>query len=962
MKSLHRHRSVLTFLSLGVASSTLFSACGSPKIKDNRKADAARNTTTPRAPDKINDSFAVKTSVVAKKDARASPASNVTSTVGVVGAGEPVAAGGAISVIESRIVIKKPALEKEFLLQGSFASQNIVPMGNSLLSRVVHFKKRDGKLFLMESSEGNLISRDFEQNLVLASFPILEETETSISFDFNAGMSKLFLATDWYASDYDGSSYSPKYESAKVNESYLESATLDSENRLVIRQIAQLALSSEIPGVVSNETFEVKYFLSPYRPNPAFVPFNSPGFDRVGFFEANPIMDVAGNSIVRATKFADGKPIVFAISANTPARVRKAVEEGVLYWNQAFGETRIQTTIAPAGVTAANSEHNVIQWVDWKDAGSAYADAQIDPRTGETLHAQVYMTSAFDVGSRDEALSLLRQSGGSSATSRSMGTGPFAKSHSSRKNATSSIKSLQNHIALRGFEARTPCAFDAHSILAQGLEKLTVDGADDALVEKFALDTIRHVMAHEVGHVLGLRHNFAGSLAVSYTVKERDATFARYLAAEGQTPEGVVTTSSVMDYLSSPELVMNGDLISRGNSVREYDRKAIGILYRGENYSRAEMPAFCTDTQKDLTLDCLVWDTGSDFVAYAQHDAESELRLAPMRYLNKFVLAKTSDIGGTPTRVENVPLETDLHAGFVAFFESKLVRALSKGSSSLAVNRRFGALDSLNEKEREQANIEHLAKAMEREGSVSFLKTLPSQNFVTDSVAKVEQLLATTYSPGRTAARTFEFDAAEKEYILSRAKPYFEDMERRLVTERLYALAGGPNQEERLAEASGNAFVAPGPLVAARTQDMLLEAIVHVAERILLSSNGTLDEEVSLPAVVDPSTPVDANAQDVASSGPTKKTLSLPVWTYSESDRALAAALFKGALCTGRSSDSRWGVRARLALRKKLLERSESALGSAPALVTLDDASEAAYKWIAAEKANLDALDPEVCL
>ena len=82
--------------------------------------------------------------------------------------------------------------------------------------------------------------------------------------------------------------------------------------------------------------------------------------------------------------------IVFAISSNTPKEYRESVREGVLYWNKAFGREQIKVIIAPEGVSAPHPDYNVIQWANWDQAGFAYADAQMDPRTGEILHAQVF--------------------------------------------------------------------------------------------------------------------------------------------------------------------------------------------------------------------------------------------------------------------------------------------------------------------------------------------------------------------------------------------------------------------------------------------------------------------------------------------------------------------------------------------------------------------------------------------
>ncbi|HEY7190191.1 MAG TPA: hypothetical protein VH436_26745, partial [Vicinamibacterales bacterium] len=78
-------------------------------------------------------------------------------------------------------------------------------------------------------------------------------------------------------------------------------------------------------------------------------------------------------------------------------------------------------------------------------------------------------------------------------------------------------------------------------------------------------------VAHEVGHALGLRHNFA---------------------------KGPLTT--VMNYFPSEETVRIGnDVIESGRGALEYDRKVVRYVYLGEPLDVGTLPAFCTDHQAD---------------------------------------------------------------------------------------------------------------------------------------------------------------------------------------------------------------------------------------------------------------------------------------------------------------------------------------------------------------------------
>jgi hypothetical protein len=95
----------------------------------------------------------------------------------------------------------------------------------------------------------------------------------------------------------------------------------------------------------------VHYYLSPYRPDPDFKPFEIENLDHFGFYETYP-QQRSGRTILYAMKFDSHKPIVFALSAAIPEHYRQAVRDGVLYWNRVFGRPLLEVIDGPDDVMA----------------------------------------------------------------------------------------------------------------------------------------------------------------------------------------------------------------------------------------------------------------------------------------------------------------------------------------------------------------------------------------------------------------------------------------------------------------------------------------------------------------------------------------------------------------------------------------------------------------------------------
>ncbi|GAB4060272.1 zinc-dependent metalloprotease [Uliginosibacterium sediminicola] len=209
------------------------------------------------------------------------------------------------------------------------------------------------------------------------------------------------------------------------------------------------------------------------------------------------------------------QPITFWIDRNVPERYRQVVREGILLWNEAFERIGFKDAIVvkqqtdDADFDTLDRQHASVRWYIGTNANVAIGPSVTDPRSGEILDADVVIADVFTRGARRNI------------------------EHEFPSRARAAQQALQD--ALCDYPNAASVQFqEAYDLLlARGELK---EGSPEA--EAFIDDYMRLIVAHEVGHTLGLTHNFIASKAFT-PAQLRDPA---YIASHG-------TVASVMDYV-----------------------------------------------------------------------------------------------------------------------------------------------------------------------------------------------------------------------------------------------------------------------------------------------------------------------------------------------------------------------------------------------------------------------------
>ena len=182
------------------------------------------------------------------------------------------------------------------------------------------------------------------------------------------------------------------------------------------------------------------------------------------------------------------KPITFWIENTTPIELRKIIKDGVESWNIAFEKAgfknAIQVKVQPdtADWDAGDIRYNVLRWTSSPNPPwGGYGPSFINPRTGEILGADIMLEWTY-ITNRIVANDLFVE------------TETYKHDHNHYNCHAAKFQQIEN-------------IFGISYIKSLNLSK----EIEDELVRQ----SLKRLVLHEVGHTLGLSHNFKGSLLLS---------------------------------------------------------------------------------------------------------------------------------------------------------------------------------------------------------------------------------------------------------------------------------------------------------------------------------------------------------------------------------------------------------------------------------------------------------------
>lgn len=539
------------------------------------------------------------------------------------------------------LVVPEDRLNEDFLLSFQIA-QGIGANrlnGGTMLSifepKIVAFEEHHGRIYLVQRPHRFVAPQDSpESRAVQLSFgsSVLESAEIEAK---DPDSSRVIDVYDWLVSDLSG--VSARVRRAVSSESD-GSASIDEDRSYL----------DEVLAFPDNLSITAKLTFKPGRPtsmrsvpDSRFIPLGihytlarlprTPmeprlGDDRVGFFlnvHKDFSLDENDNFFVRyinkwrlecSSSTRGGlcepvEPIIYYIDHTVPEEYRETMMEGVEAFNEAFEaagfRNAIRAEMLPHDADPADIRFATLRWNTSDQPGyGAIGPSIVDPRTGEILDADILFEANMIAGFRRSWRTLVDPV---TALEQMLGTDG---------ESTPAVMGTE----LEGFGAEFAMQGSLIRILLTARGDLQ---PGEPVPMEFVLEALKWVTMHEIGHTLGLRHNFRSSM---------DTPNDRLHDTRWTGEHGVF--GSVMEY-PTPNIAAsgrNGHYYNTG--MGSYDRWAISYGYTpnanraAEIARQAAQPGHAYGTDEDarganaIDPTVNVYDLGDDPLAWGMERAD----------------------------------------------------------------------------------------------------------------------------------------------------------------------------------------------------------------------------------------------------------------------------------------------------------------------------------------------------
>lgn len=652
--------------------------------------------------------------------------------------------------------LKKSFLGEPFILHRATRDKKIAPMFSSKRSKLVYFELKQKVLELRENPKRQSVLQK-QAPFLIASFPLVKTDEQSIYFEMKEFLKDISILSEMYTSDFQGRNFNE-------NDFYLRASNISTDSVsfskktgiLTIQQSAVLTEEITIPirsTVLNSIPLDLIFYLSPLKKEKSTFKEKESKRDKLWFFETAPQLDKTGRSSSNITKWElkDKKKITYHLSNNTPKEFHEAIKKGVLYWNKAFDKEILEVKLAPKKVQAPHSDYNLIQWVEWLRAGFAYADWMQNPQTGEILHAQIFMTDSWAFTAKYQIRRILRNLETEEQTEEQT----EERKKINRKHSHHSKGCHCRYNLPQGFKETMT-------------EALTEADINDESILRISQNYITMVIAHEVGHTLGLRHNFAGHLSNSLQPKEVDELFTKYLK-NSLDPQDIPQEllSSIMHYPSFKVDILVGYAISQG-SLLVHDKRAIKWGYFAQEEENSEV-LYTTDSGNYIYDDVGPFKQSKNPFVDAFHLLTERVRLVPSFIIETYIAAKAPMSPEEALPVKDVSLNPHSWANRTAQASLKLLELFDYQTRILQVESKYKGVLKLEEEEINDKKFLWLAKQIKEAGGLdkllfSLYKNTGLFNFspIVSKSGEEKMTLSELFSP-----RKEEKEEQEKPFDLS---------------------------------------------------------------------------------------------------------------------------------------------------------------------------------------------------